>query len=471
MISSILAVLFMPVMQEPPRSVIEPVDLELVREGGLEMLRGVHRVPEDRATGRGRTLGLDIVVLPALGDDPAPDPIFFLAGGPGQRATDLVSMIAARYPGLRQRRALVFVDQRGTGGDHRLACDFDSGDLQSRLNPMFRAEDVAACARELSASADLRLYTTPIAMDDLDEVRRALGYEKINLMGGSYGTRACLVYLRRHEPTVRSVVLNGVAPIAFRNPLYHAREAQMALDGLLKRCAEDPACSEAFPDSAGDLAKILAVLDEKPATVTIAQGGEKHALVLTRAAFAESLRGMLYSSSTASRIPLLLHRGASGDLSPFVQFALQRNAALRSMLALGMLLSVTCPEDVARINPDEIEALTKDTFLGDGRVRQQIEACASWPSGSVGESYGQPVRSDVPVLILSGRCDPVTSPTFGEEAAKHLPSSRHVVVEGAHFVGGACIDDLIRQFLETADAKGLDVDCAKRVTLPAFEVK
>ncbi len=454
----------------------EPVDLELERDSasGLEMLRGVYRVPENRVMRTGRTLGLDIIVLPAKSDQPEPDPVFFIAGGPGQQATTLVDLMMSRYGWMQEKRDLVFVDQRGTGGDHLLQCTPDGVlDVQTLLDPLFDSEWLVDCAERLSKRADLRFYTTPIAADDLDEVRRALGYEKINLIGGSYGTRATLVYLRRHEATVRTAILNGVAPIAFRNPLYHASGAQGALEGLFERCASDPFCAEAFPDLAGDWDKVWKHFEAGPVSVTVRhpQTREPVEVRFSRAAFAESVRGMLYSSQTAVLIPRLLHAAAAGDLAPFASAGAQRSLALSRGLALGMLLSVTCPEDVARIRDDEIEALTRDTFLASGRVRSQQAICARWPRGELPAGYGQPVRSKtVPVLLLSGTLDPVTPPRWGVEAARHLERSRHVVVEGSHFVGGECLSGIVRQFLLSADPSSLDTSCAGDVPWPAFDL-
>jgi pimeloyl-ACP methyl ester carboxylesterase len=141
---------------------------------------------------------------------------------------------------------------------------------QAYLDPPFgRLAEFEACAETPSARADLRLYTTPIAMDDLNEVREALGYATLNLSGGSYGSRAALVYMRRHPQTVRTAVINGIAPIAFTNPLYHFSEAQKALDRTLAECAEDAACSSAFPDLRNKFNELIVRLEREPATVEI----------------------------------------------------------------------------------------------------------------------------------------------------------------------------------------------------------
>lgn len=163
-------------------------------------LCGRHRVWEDRLAQSGRQLDLDVVVLRAIGPEPRSDPIFLVAGGPGEAAT----LLSRRYSDswMRRDRDLVLVDQRGTNGDHRLACQEPvERDLQSYLGPLFEKEPFRACRARLEQRAELTKYGTPTAMDDLDEVRAALGYERINLIGGSYGSRASTPPISRASPT------------------------------------------------------------------------------------------------------------------------------------------------------------------------------------------------------------------------------------------------------------------------------
>ncbi len=374
----------------------------------LTVLQGTCDVYEDRAARKGRVIGLNVVVLPATGPDPREDPIFLLAGGPGQAATSLAMLAYDSW--MRHERDIVLVDQRGTGASNPLHCSL-SGDLegpQGHLEPIFQPELFRACLEELRRRADLTLYSTPIAMDDLDQVREALGYEMINLIGGSYGSRAALIYMQRHPATVRTAVLKGVAPTALKNPLYHARGAQKALDWVFATCRDDPECNAAFPDLRAEFEEIVARLDEEPAEVTVRDAsGDELTLRLTRRAFAEALRVMLYSSRTARRVPLLLHRARAGDYGPFVAQGVMSNRGLRDILAFGMLLCVTCAEDVARITPAEIRAATLDTFLGDARVRSQREICSFWPQSELSKDYAEPVTCDAPTLIVSGIFDHV----------------------------------------------------------------
>src|SRR5262249_21565090 len=220
---------------------------------------GSYEVFEDRAAHSGRTIKLKIVVLKALSKAPAPDPIFWLHGGPGAAATDAV-VLGQRgiLAPSRQERDLVFVDQRGTGSSNPLLCNLEDNpeDAQDFFGELFPRDKVRECRQKLERIADLRLYTTPIAMDDLDEVRSALGYGKINLLGASYGTLAAQVFMRRHPESVRSVVLVGVATPNIKQPLLFPRSAQHAMDLLFADCAADELCRKAFPNLAQEFSAV-----------------------------------------------------------------------------------------------------------------------------------------------------------------------------------------------------------------------
>jgi pimeloyl-ACP methyl ester carboxylesterase len=154
---------------------------------------GTLQVFEDRAAARGRKIPLKIVLFPAKSGRPEPDPLFILAGGPGQSATEFAGVLIRDFAFAHERRAIVFVDQRGTGGSNPLQCPL-GGSFDEIVQSVAVGVDadlpaVRACRAELERRADLRFYTTPFAMDDLDDVRKALGYERINLWAASYGTR------------------------------------------------------------------------------------------------------------------------------------------------------------------------------------------------------------------------------------------------------------------------------------------
>jgi pimeloyl-ACP methyl ester carboxylesterase len=450
---------------EPARLSLAPCSV-----GGIDARCGSLTVFENRSTRTGRTIALNMIMLPATGQSPAPDPIFYLAGGPGQAATRVAATGVVDLS-LREQRDLVFVDQRGTGGSNPLDCELPGSpeDPQGYLDEVFQAGVVERCRDRLASTADVRLYTTATAADDLDDVRAALGYARVNLIGGSYGSRAALTYMRRHPANVRSAVLEGVAPSSLKNPLYHARESQRALDAVFDRCAAEAGCRAAFPRVREEFQEIVQKLDREPARVQLTPpgGGAPATVHLSRYAFADTIRMMMYGVEGMLNVPLVVHRAHTGDFSLLVQRAVRQRRGVTD-LAHGMLLSTTCAEDVVRIRDDEIPALTAGTFLGADRVRMQKQVCAIWPRGEVPADDADPVRSDAPVLLLSGSLDPVTPARWADEALRTLPNGRHVVAPGAHGLGGPCISQITRDFLTRGSTKDLDTSCAAEMTLPAF---
>jgi pimeloyl-ACP methyl ester carboxylesterase len=435
--------------------------------------RGTFTVYEDRDAQKGRKIKLDVVILHATGPEPKPDPLFVFAGGPGGDVTGYTRGYEESW--VREERDVVFVSQRGTGGDNRIDCEIAASDddLQGYFDPLFNIDHFKACLEDLQKIFDLTKYSTCLAADDINDIRLALGYDKINITGGSYGTRMSLVYMRRHPETVRTAILNGVAPISFKNPLFHAPAAHEAIRLLMAECANDPDCNGAYPNLEDEFHAILDRLEKEPADtfVTHPTTDERVPIKLTKAAFVEALRMMMYSSVRTLHVPDRIHKAFLGDYEPFAQLGMTSNRGVRQLLALGMLLCVTCAEDLDRISEEEIVEITGGTYLGDDRVRQQKAVCEIWPRSDIPESYGDPVSVEVPVLLLSGTLDPVTPPRFGEAAAKHLPNSLHLVVPGAHGVGGACLTEIRKQFIESGSVEGLDISCTKDLKKLKFQVQ
>ena len=438
------------------------------RVAGYEALCGSLELWEDRAAQRGRRIGLKVVVLPAIGAEPLPDPIVLFAGGPGGAIIDQAAGIAHDFARLRAQRDLLLVDQRGTGGSHRLGCDLSNGRgaLQEAFDELLPEAAVRACRATLEEKADLRLYTTSTAADDLAEVMDRLGYRTANLVGASYGTRIAQVFMRRHPERVRTATLAGVAAMDQHLPLFHARDAQRSLDLLLAGCAADPACAAAFPRNAEALAEVLARLEREPARVVAVHPdtGERGEVTIGRDAFAEALRTGLYVPGTAVGLPLAIHRARGGDYEPFVDATLPRLTATIDGLAMGMYLSVTCAEDLPFLTEEAVRRATAGTFLRDYRVRQQQRACALWPRGAIPPGFHEPVRSEAPTLLVSGALDPVTPPVWAERVAAALPRSLLVVVPHGHhqdrgLANQRCLDDVADTFIERGTVEGLDTSC------------
>jgi len=442
--------------------------------GGQQVLRGTYEVFEDRAAGKGRRIPLEIVVAPALGENPAPDPIFTFSGGPGVAAvTWTYGLEDIAY--LREKREIVMVSQRGTGQSNGLFCKQvgDPDKLQTYLAEMYTEPYVRVCREALAKRADLALYHTALAMDDINEVRAAMGYEKINLIGGSYGGRDVLAYVRRHGETVRSAVAEWPSPPWHTIPAEFAIDAQHALELLFRDCAADATCAERFPELEETAARAFARFDDGPVSVTLENPvtGAPETVSLARGVFATGVRALLYSPERAASLPLLLEAAAAGDFEIMVLFLAVYTKSLDEGLADGMYLSVTCAEDVPFIDVEKWTRASKHTFLGDYRIRVQKRGCDLWPRGEIPDTFREPLVSDVPILIVSGALDPVTPPRWAEQIAEGLKNGRHIRFAYAAHGGDAifpCYDEMLDAFFERGSAESLDDACVAEVKRPPF---
>lgn len=462
---------------------LEPCEVPGTEPGKrAKVLCGSFEVYEDRVAKTGRKIKLLIHVYPATGAKKEPDPMFYIPGGPGSSATEDAPYVAEELAKIRENRDLVFVDQRGTGGSNPLVCDlFSRDDVQSYLGHWSPLDQTRRCRQELEKKADLRLYVTTIAMDDLDDVRAALGYTKINSLGASYGTRAVQTYIKRHGMNVRAAILHGVSPTGQFMPRDFPQHTERALNGVIDECLSDGACRAAFPNVRADEKAVLAKLKKGPveADVRIPPDRSKPTRVrLSRDLAGEAVRYMLYNPGAASRIPLVFGEAAKGNFAPLAEAAIFYRQNVVATGATGLYLSITCAEDLpfAGVNNAEKQKADDETFLGDYRLRQQREACGEWPRAAVEKGYSELVHSNVPVLIMTGQWDPVTPPLYGDLVAKGLSNSIHVVVpSGGHGFGGLtgtdCITNLTTTFIRTADPRGLETSCVGSIRRDGFVLK
>ena len=436
-----------------------PCQIEMVRG---DALCATYPVWEDRERKGGRRIGLNIVILPALQTPKAPEPIFAFNGGPGGSATEMAAGLAGSSD-WRAHHDIVLIDQRGTGRSNPLDCDLfgDPPDVQKLVKDAFPVEAVRACREKLEKVADLRMYTTAMGVDDINDVRQWLHYGKVNLWGASYGTVTAQVYLRRHPESVRSAVLLGVAPVDELLPLHHAWAGQRAVDRIFQKCQADPACHGAYPRLSEEFQSLFDKV-RQGVEVEVRQPPDGHTVRVrpTVSGFAEGIRHALYSGDGGT-LPSMIHRAAQGDLGPIMQMAVRGQVGVMTQLSMGTNLSVTCAEDVPFIDDNLLAKETAHTFLGDARVKEQRAACAVWVRGPVPRDVHELVRTDVPVLLLSGARDAVTPPEFAERAAKYMTNSLQVVFpESSHGNFGACGRGIQANFFERGSVKGLDVSCA-----------
>ncbi len=436
---------------------------------------GVLRRPLDPAQPQGRQIEVHYAVLPALARNRQPDPVLFFAGGPGQSAIELAGAASRLLARLGNRRDIVLIDQRGTGRSAPLRCA-----EPAPTQPLAEAASVAAqterlrqCAVELQKlpQGDLRHYTTWVAMQDADAVRQALGVAQVNLVGGSYGTRAALEYLRQFPQAVRRVVIDGVAPPDMVLPASFSTDNQAALDAVFTACAAEPACTARHPRLRADWQALLASL---PREVNVQHPitGQPERFTLTRDMLLGLVRAPLYVPALASALPLALGQATQGRFEALMGVGSGLGGGA-GRLWEGMHFSVVCAEDLPRLAQ---AADRPGADYGDSFAEQYRRICADWPRGTVPPAFYSVPVAKVPVLLLSGGADPVTPPRHGQRVAQALGAqARHVVVpQAGHGVMALpCMRDVLFRFIdaaEGADALKVDADCARNIPRPpAFQ--
>jgi pimeloyl-ACP methyl ester carboxylesterase len=439
-------------------------------------LCGTFGVYEDRAAQSGRVIPIKFVVLKAK--QPSNRAIVIIAGGPGESAVPYAPFVAdGRFEKpmlqLRDRYNIMFMDDRGMGDSNGLPCD-----LTPQSNPaayfldLFPHSVITGCRAKDSALGNLADYNTNYAVDDLSDLRAALGYSKLVLDGGSYGTFFSLIYVRRHPESVESAVLNGVAPPGFVPLPGEPMGAQRALDDLIAKCKRDAACNAHFPNFAQQFNALIARLDKGPIPVSLVlkKGAKPVTVQLSKAVFVDHLRQTLYDPGAAAGIPFVVDRASRGDTAPLASLINIVAVGLNEDLTNGAWLSYTCAEFIPFLDQSAVDDAAAHSFAGDLRIEAQRKACAMWNVPAMPASFNDPVRSDVPVLMISGSDDPATPPKYAAAAAKYLPNAKIALVQGAgHAAETPCTDALVLQFVRAQSAQGLNVNgCSSAFTVPKF---
>ncbi len=438
---------------------------------GTLALCGHAEVWENRELESGRRIQLHYAVLRAYSASPARDAVFFLAGGPGQSAITLAHDMAPLLEGVRRERDIVFLDQRGTGRSNPLSCDLeDPEDPKEQFRTDFDTDKLRRCVAELDA--DTTQYTTEAAVADLDDVRQALGYERVNLIGASYGTRLALAYARHHSKALRSMVLDGVAPPQLRLFLDFLPDGQRALDQAFDYCERNADCSASYPSLRQDFSALLQRLKQEPlvAKVRHPETGEEIELTLTADAFASAVRGMLYSAEVSQLLPVVIEQVAQGKLDALLTQSMLVSHSVQNTMSLGLLLSVACSEDLPRVHNPELAEYAAQSFLPASSVAEMRAACQVWPHARTNPDTAEPVVSDVPTLLLSGELDPATPPRWADLALEGLHRGLHVVVpgQGHGTLSVGCVPKLVTRFIGAGSADGLDASCVNGLKRPHF---
>ena len=422
-------------------------------------------VPLDYAAADADQLLLHVTVAPAFRELAKPDPLFVLAGGPGQAGSDIVYLLERAFKRVRATRDIVFIDQRGTGKSGKLGCDLREMDL---LNEADQERAFVACLTEITAP--LQHYHTANAARDLDEVRKALGYVQVNVWGGSYGTRLGQAYARAFPQSVRSLILDSVASPQQILAVWGA-DAQHSLQAVFDNCDAAASCKAAFPTLAADF-KLLAdnvaagnvqLNFQHPRTT------QPLSFTLPYNAFAETIRMMLYSAEMSARIPFLVSEASKGNWKPFIAQMYAQSDWSADTMAVGLTLAVACAEDMPRLTPEISASEAGNSFLKGLQVKQWPQWCQHIKVPVI--PYAEPTPLDTPALLLSGALDPVTPPHRAEQAMQSMSTSQHIVAgtvgHGLSHLG--CGPRLLREFLDAPEAK-LDGACVNEIPLPPFVI-
>ena len=423
-------------------------------------------VYEDRAARSGLRFDLHIAVISALSRTPEPDPLFFITGGPGEAATEDFVRVSDAFEKLKGKRDIVLVDQRGTGKSHPLKCD-STAEESDVSDDAELVNSIRACLKQLDG--DTRFYNTLPAVDDLDQVRAALGYDKINLYGISYGTRVVQTYMSKYPKQVRAAILDGVVPQDEALGVKMASDAQKSLDAIFARCAADAKCSHAFPGLPGEFDALLHRVDTQPVNIAIEHPStsERTQVRFTRDRLGSAIRLFSYSTESAALLPLLIHDSqTSGDFRRLAAQSMIVAEQVQGSINLNVHNSVVCAEDIPFYRRDgqfrgDAGAESR-SYLGEA-YRKLEKICSHWPAARVASGFKSPVRSDAPVLLLSGQLDPVTPPKNADRVAATLPNSLHLVApgQGHGVLMRGCVSKVATEFIERGTAKGLDAGCVQ----------
>ncbi|MBS0314421.1 MAG: alpha/beta fold hydrolase [Proteobacteria bacterium] len=413
------------------------------------------------------TVRIHVAIVPALTRNPEPDPVYVLAGGPGQAASDIGGLVEA-LSALRRRRDIVLVDQRGTGRSKTLTCKSDGNDTGT-MDPVSAAfvapegSERRAWARCLETmKGNVAAHRTDDYIDDLEAISSALNHKRINLWGGSYGSRVALRYMKRFPARIRSAVLDGVAPTSMHLPDDALGSSAARLDALFTACAASPGCAKAYPNAAKAFDTTLSRLRQQPLRVSLLHpaSGTRITGTLSDRRLLMLTWPLLYKAESSRLLPALLDAAARGDAAPLLS-TVAASSVTEGDIAVPMRFAVMCAEDMLDRKPP-----THTPFASIAELFYGF--CTDLPHGRVAAEFFEPTVSAIPTLLLSGRVDPVTPPRYAELAAKTLTNHRLLTVANAgHIVSTLpCVRRIITRFVESAEVGAARHDCERNLQLP-----
>ncbi|PCJ47969.1 MAG: hypothetical protein COA74_09940 [Gammaproteobacteria bacterium] len=435
-----------------------------------EVFCGSHSVYEDRRSASGRKITINFAIIPSVTEAKELDPLVLLAGGPGQGGMSMGPFIKIAFSEINETRDIVLIDQRGMGTSHPLKCE-----TPEATNFTMTDTEQAEYSRKLllecltSLDADVTKYNQDIANEDIHEILIGLGYDKVNLYGVSWGTRSALLYANQFPDQVRTVIMDGNAPLDNRVPLFADQDSDKAMKALFNDCRENVDCHKAFPSLEQDFNDILASFPEagKAATIIDPTTGKSEDILLSKSNFANSILAILYVPEFSRLIPLVIEQAKDNSY----QTLLGLSAAFGDPgIAIGAQLSILCSEDLPRITESEFNQDTDKGFLGNAFLNIFKNSCSVWPKVPLPAIYNQNLTSNIPTLLLSGEIDPVTPPRWGDKMAKYMTNSLHLIAAntGHNVAPKGCASKLMAQFINQGNLKDIDGSCLDKLKRPSF---
>jgi pimeloyl-ACP methyl ester carboxylesterase len=468
----VIAVFALPASAQDSLPRFEPEDCSFAAPAGANVECGVVVVPEDHANpDAADTVELAVAIYRSSADSPAADPVIFLQGGPGGGAVELVSFFySSLVAPITTARDFIVFDQRGTGlSTPALNCPEVTETLTTTLVEDLTTEETSAitipalndCGDRLeSEGINLAEYNSAASADDIAAIASALGYETVNLYGGSYGTRLALTVMRDYPSLVRSAVLDGVLGVEENQIGIMASKSDWALKNLFEICAADAACSAAYPDLEDTFWATVERLDETPApiTVTIPTTGETIETTVSGVDLIGGVFLALQQTTLIPTVPATIQSVADGDTSPLATF-LTIPIIIGDGINIGMFMSVICAEEIPATTPAALDAelttypllsgFASGIYFGDGAAITEV--CNEWSAVTFDPIESEAVTSDVPTLLFSGQFDPATPPYFAERVAENLANSYNFVIPGAGHVASTsetCAMSMITTFMD-----------------------
>lgn len=468
---------------ELPR--LEEAACNFIVPGGVDVECGYLIVAEDRDDPENdRTIRLHVAIFASESSAPAAEPIVYLEGGPGGDALELVPFtFEQRFAPFLADHTFIMFDQRGTGySEPSLACPESTELALDLLDDILSDEEVNALYLEmlgecrerlLAEGVNLAVYDSAASAADVDDLRRALGYEQFNLYGISYGTRLAQTIMRDYPEGVRSVILDSSYPIAADLVAEMPANASRAFETFFAGCEADPDCAEAFPDLEARFYALVAALDEEPITVPVFY-------VFDRQNYDAALQGddliavffqSLYSSDVIQLLPQLIADMESGDYE-LLSTLLSNFILNNEYSSVGMYYAVQCAEEVVFAGEEQLDDVENPRLRDyyEGSAAEEVEACALWDVPAAPALENEPASSDIPTLVLAGEYDPITPPEWGEQVAETLDNATFVQFPGLGHgvsVDHPCPLQIALDFLGAPEAE-LDTGCVAQMAGPSF---